>query len=119
MPVCIVCRQDSEDTNEYAEADCTLFHGVTGLAWQRLRMTRSFVVLSILAVAPVVRISFYDTHPIRKSLLVFGIFAVALVVVALLAWKRMARFRELSETTVFRAYLAIASEASNSMTSPK
>jgi predicted metal-binding protein len=30
--VCIVCRQDSEDTNEYAEADCTLFKmGVTGL----------------------------------------------------------------------------------------
>jgi len=102
-----VCRQDSEDTNEYAEADCTLFN--MGLPDWRGKDLES----------PVVRISFYYTHPIRKSLLVFGIFAVALVVVALLAWKRMARFRELSGTTVFRAYLAIASEASNSMTSPK
>ena len=36
VTVCIVCRQDSEDTNEYAEAGCTLFNmTVTGLAWNK------------------------------------------------------------------------------------
>jgi predicted metal-binding protein len=25
VTVCILCRQDGEDTNEYEEADCTLF----------------------------------------------------------------------------------------------
>jgi hypothetical protein len=32
----IVCRQDGEDINEYAEAGCTLFNmTVTGLAWNK------------------------------------------------------------------------------------
>lgn len=69
-------------------------------------LSRSFVTLSVLAFIPATRIAFYDIHPVHKSLLAFGILALLLLVIALLAWKRMVRFRELSETTVFRAYLA-------------
>jgi hypothetical protein len=69
-------------------------------------LCRSFVILSTLAVIPAVRIAFYDIHPVHRPLVALGILILLLLVIALLAWKRMVRFRELSETTVFRAYLA-------------
>lgn len=69
-------------------------------------LCRSFVVLSALALVPAARIAFYDIHPAHRSVVAFAILALLLTSIALLAWKRMVRFRELSETTVFRVYLA-------------
>lgn len=69
-------------------------------------LCRSFVVLSALALIPAIRIAFYDIRPIHRSLFVFAILGLLLTSIAMLAWKRMVRFRGLSETTVFRAYLA-------------
>jgi len=37
-------------------------------------------------------------------------FVLFILSVAWLSWKRMVRFRELSEVTVFRAYLAMVGE---------
>lgn len=74
-------------------------------------LCRSFVVLSALALLPAMRIAFYDPHPLPNSFVVAAIFIAVLVSVSLLAWRRMLRFRALSETTVFRAYLAVANES--------
>jgi hypothetical protein len=73
-------------------------------------LCRSFVSLSALALAPAARIAFYDIHPVGRSLIAFAVFLLLLGTVAMLSWKRMVRFRELSETTVFRAYLAMVSD---------
>lgn len=73
-------------------------------------LCRSFVVLSLLAIIPAARIAFRDTQPLRRSAWTFAGLLLVLTSIALLAWQRMTRFRELSETPVFRAYLAIASE---------
>jgi hypothetical protein len=78
-------------------------------------LCRSSVVLSILAFAPALRVAFCDIQPFAKSCLAAAAFAAVLVAVSLLMWRRMVRFRELSETTVFRAYLATVNEtATNS-----
>ena len=71
-------------------------------------LCRSFVVLSALALVPAVRIAFFDLHPLANSIVAAAILIVVLVSVSLLSWKRMVRFRALSETTVFRAYLALS-----------
>ena len=68
---------------------------------------RSFVVLTLLALIPAFRILFHEQH---QSWLAFAIFAIFALAISLLFWRRMVRFRELSETTVFRAYLAIVDE---------
>lgn len=73
-------------------------------------LCRSFVVLSVLAIVPAARIAFHDTHPLWRSAWTFAGLLLVLTSIAVLAWQRMTRFRELSETTVFRAYLAIASD---------
>jgi hypothetical protein len=74
-------------------------------------LCRSFVVLSGLALVPVMRIAFYDPHPLANSFVAAAILIAMLVTVSVLAWRRMLRFRALSDTTVFRAYLAIVNEA--------
>lgn len=76
-------------------------------------LCRSFVVLSALALIPSLRVAFYDLHPVTKSCIGVAIISAVLVAVALLMWRRMVRFRDLSETTVFRVYLATASESQN------
>lgn len=73
-------------------------------------LCRSFVILSALALAPAMRIAFYDSHPFANSYVAAAILIVVLISVSLLAWRRMLRFRELSEITVFRAYLALVNE---------
>jgi hypothetical protein len=73
-------------------------------------LCRSLVLLSVLALIPATRIAFYDMHPVHRSLVTFSILALLLLIIAFLAWKRMVRFREFSDTTVFRAYLAIMNE---------
>ena len=71
-------------------------------------MCRSFVVLSVLGLAPSVRVTFHDLHSIGMFLALFFL----LLVIAILSWNRMVRFRELSESTVFRVYLAVQFEDS-------
>jgi hypothetical protein len=73
-------------------------------------LCRSFVVLSVLAIIPAARTAFRDTYPLGTSVVIFALLFLLLTSIALLAWQRMARFRALSETTVFRAYLAMANE---------
>ena len=81
-------------------------------------LCRSFVLLSAIGLFPAVRIAFCDIHPVPKSLLAFAMRAVLLLAIALLAWKRMVRFRELSETTVFRSYLATVGASQKSAGEP-
>lgn len=80
-------------------------------------LCRSFVVLSALALIPAIRIAFYDIHPIHRSIFVFAMLVLLLTSIALLAWKRMVRFRALSEITVFRAYLATLGPRANASSS--
>ncbi len=76
-------------------------------------LCRSFVILSVLALIPAIRIAFYDIHPVHRSIIAFAILVLLLSSIALLAWKRMLRFRELSETTVFRVYMAMVEPEAN------
>jgi hypothetical protein len=73
-------------------------------------LCRSFILLSAIAVLPAMRIAFFDPHSFANSYAVAAILIAVLAAVSMLAWRRMLRFRELSETTVFRAYLAIVDE---------
>jgi hypothetical protein len=68
-------------------------------------LSRSFIVLSGLALIPAIRITLHDIHPFHKSIFPFAILLLLLGSIATLAWKRMVRFRALAETTVFHAYL--------------
>jgi hypothetical protein len=69
-------------------------------------LCRSFVVLAFIGLIPAARIAFHDITPWCRSLEVFVILLVLLAIVAALAWKRMMRFRELADVTVFHVYLA-------------
>jgi hypothetical protein len=72
-------------------------------------LCRSSVVLAILAFAPALRVAFCDVRPLSHSYEAAAILGATLLSISLLMWRRMVRFRELSEITVFRAYLALAS----------
>jgi hypothetical protein len=74
-------------------------------------LCRSLVVLSALGLIPAVRIAFWDMRPISKATSIFAVFLLVLASIALLAWQRMTRFQDLSEITVFRAYLAMVKES--------
>ena len=74
-------------------------------------LCRSLVVLSFLSIAPVFRVAFRDVSPCRESIEVLIAALVLLAAIGTLAWRRMMRFRELSEVTVFRAYLAVAPDS--------
>lgn len=69
-------------------------------------LCRSLVVLSFLAIIPAARIALHDMGLSIPGVVSFGIAVAMLILVACLSWKRMLRFRDLSEATVFRAYLA-------------
>jgi hypothetical protein len=71
-------------------------------------LCRSIVVLSALAVIPAGRVAFCAGRSMHQSLGIFALLLALLASVAVLAWRRMDHFDELAETTVFRAYLAIA-----------
>jgi hypothetical protein len=68
-------------------------------------LSRSFLVLVVFAVPAVTRIARDVSH--RRLLFVFVLlaFLAVLALAAFLAWRRMVRFRRMSETGVFRAYL--------------
>jgi len=69
-------------------------------------LCRSFVVLSVLALMPAFRIALYDLHALPHPRLAATAFVAALLVFFLLMWRRMIRFRDLSEITVFSVYMA-------------
>jgi hypothetical protein len=73
-------------------------------------MCRSFLALAVMALIPFVRTA-HDLQPAGRSLEFLAAVLLLLLVGGWLAWKRMLRFRELSETTVFRTYLAVAHES--------
>lgn len=75
-------------------------------------LCRSLVVLSILAIVPTARIALHDIRPGIPGVVAFGVAVFLLIFVAWLSWRRMLRFRDLSETTVFRAYLATVGASS-------
>jgi len=81
-------------------------------------MCRSFVALAVIAVIPVARTA-RDLRPAGHSLEFLGAVLPLLVIGGWLAWKRMLRFRELSETTVFKTYLAVAHEGKASQSHRK
>lgn len=69
-------------------------------------LCRSVLVLSVLAVGPVVRVVILDAAFSARSV-GFGLFAIGvLAALAALSWRRMVRFRAMSDVIVFRVYLA-------------
>jgi hypothetical protein len=78
-------------------------------------LCRSLFVLSLLAIVPLVRMTLVDEGLNAQSLLRFATCLVFLMTLSALAWKRMTRFRALSENTVFRSYLATASESTKGL----
>lgn len=77
-------------------------------------LCRSLAVLSVLGVVPVLRIAWFAGNPSAKHFIGVVLEVVFLMGLAALSWKRMVRFRELSETTVFRAYLATVGKSGRS-----
>jgi hypothetical protein len=82
-------------------------------------LARGMIVVAVFALAPLARIT-RDLHLsllYHASLFVCG--AAVLVLIASIFWVRMTRFRVLSETPVFRAYLAIVPEVKIAATAAK
>lgn len=67
--------------------------------------SRSFLVLIICAVLPACRLAHDQAHSVGTFMLLFGAYVLLLVIVWLLAWRRMVRFRYLSDRGVFGIYL--------------
>ena len=68
-------------------------------------LCRSFLVLIVLALLPVSRLAFGYMGSVSESVLRAICYSALLALAARLAWTRMVRFRGMSETGVFRAYL--------------
>jgi hypothetical protein len=69
-------------------------------------LARSFLVLTAFGLAPAFRIAFDRAHhSVGAFLIAFAAYLALLVIAARLAWIRMVRFRGMSDTGVFRAYL--------------
>lgn len=78
-------------------------------------LCRSFAVLSLLSLVPAV-FSAFRAYGLGTNFVLACIAAVfASLLLYSLSWRRMVRFRELSDTTVFRAYLATVEEPSPEM----
>jgi len=67
-------------------------------------LSRTFLVLVAMAVPAAVRIAWDMTHRLVAFLPLLLAFLALLTFVGFLAWRRMDRFRRMSETGVFRAY---------------
>jgi hypothetical protein len=74
-------------------------------------LSRSLVILFMLTFVPMARFAWELYSPTVHYFEVLGGFVLLLIFLAWLSWKRMLRFRELSEITVFRAYLATVTAA--------
>jgi hypothetical protein len=74
-------------------------------------LSRSFVAMCFLGLIPAAKIAFWEVGPpVKLSLEVAAAEIAVLSIVATLAWRRMMRYRELADVTVFRVYPALASE---------
>lgn len=72
---------------------------------------RSLLVVGILLIPTVARL-IVDLHDSHRHVAVYSVLILLVLLLYLfLCWRRMLRFRELSETTVFRTYLACRSAA--------
>lgn len=69
-------------------------------------------MLAVLAFVPVARLAWERLAPTFRYFALTGSLVPFLVFLAWVSWKRMVRFRELSEVTVFRPYLTIKNENS-------
>jgi hypothetical protein len=68
-------------------------------------LSRSFLVLTVFAVPAAARVAWDMTHRLLAFIPLLLAFLALLTFVGFLAWRRMDRFRRMSETGVFRAYL--------------
>jgi hypothetical protein len=68
-------------------------------------LSRSFLVLAVFAAPAAVRIAWDMNHRFLVFLPLLTVYLVLLALVSFVAWRRMVRFRRMSETGVFRAYL--------------
>lgn len=75
-------------------------------------LSRSLLVILVLAVAPVSRLIFERNLGIRSSIAAVGLGLACLGLAGFLMWKRMLRFKEFSDVCVFRAYFAKAHTSS-------
>lgn len=82
---------------------------------------RSFLVLAVCGVASSLRLARDRTHSLATFLLLLAGYVLVLILVAILAWRRMVRFRYISDVGVFGAYLGSrpARNAPKSETSSK
>lgn len=69
-------------------------------------LCRSFVVLAILAIFPLIRVVSAISHSRLEFVLILAASFSVILVVCYLSWVRMVRFRGLAELTVFRIYAA-------------
>lgn len=72
-------------------------------------LSRSFLVLSIVGIAPLIRIVAQKSTSWLEMLSFTSLGLGVIVLIFCLSWTRMVRFRELSDITVFRVYLAFRS----------
>lgn len=82
-------------------------------------LSRSLVALSLLSLVPVCRIAFHDVTSLHRSLAIIAMTIACVSAISSLSWRRMNRYRDFSEATVFRAYLALAREGSSASAAPK
>ena len=75
-------------------------------------LARSFLVLAVFAAPAAVRMAWDMNHRLLVFIPLLIVYLMLLTLVSFLAWRRMVRFRRMSETGVFRAYLG--SRPSNS-----
>ena len=73
-------------------------------------LCRSLWVLTLLVFIHAIHIALEHFSPTCRNFALMLGFVLFILSVAWLSWKRMVRFRELSEVTVFRAYLAMVGE---------
>ena len=77
-------------------------------------LCRSFAVLSVIALAPTLREE-YRTFGWGHDFIGWAVRSLILLVILFsLSWRRMTRFRELSDVTVFSAYLATVGDSDGS-----
>lgn len=74
-------------------------------------LCRSLVVLSIFGFVPAFRTAFRDPRTFVHPWMAAIVSAAFLSSTLALMWRRMVRFRDLSEVTVFRIYLATTTES--------
>lgn len=73
-------------------------------------LSRSFVAICFFALVPATKIAFWQVIPLSRSLELAAAEAAILALIAALSWRRMMRYRDLADRTVFRVYTAVASE---------